>query len=282
MITVTEIRRLADVLEVGPPVVDHDYVLGCFLHYLALQPEVQEGWIFKGGTALRKCYFADYRFSEDLDFTAIKAVSAVAMQNVINHAKHKMQEALGIKTDKHDAEVEAIADDYGEESFEAKIYYEGPWQYGGTPRSLRIHVNRDEQLLFPPRTLPIIHAYSDDQELVKTSLRVYALEEVFAEKLRAFSGQRKWAIARDVYDLHMLSKSSVNIEAALQAFPQKCSAKGIALSQLDVAKVEWRRREYENNWRNNLEYLVPTKAKAVFEEAWNTALEFLARGLRGV
>ncbi len=24
---------------------------------------------FKGGTALKKCYFADYRFSEDLDFT---------------------------------------------------------------------------------------------------------------------------------------------------------------------------------------------------------------------
>lgn len=27
--------------------------------------------MFKGGTALKKCYFGDYRFSEDLDFTAI-------------------------------------------------------------------------------------------------------------------------------------------------------------------------------------------------------------------
>ncbi|WP_353616855.1 nucleotidyl transferase AbiEii/AbiGii toxin family protein [Cytophaga sp. FL35] len=26
--------------------------------------------MFKGGTCLRKCYFPDYRFSEDLDFTS--------------------------------------------------------------------------------------------------------------------------------------------------------------------------------------------------------------------
>jgi predicted nucleotidyltransferase component of viral defense system len=30
---------------------------------------------FKGGTALKKCYFGDYRFSEDLDFTLIAETS---------------------------------------------------------------------------------------------------------------------------------------------------------------------------------------------------------------
>lgn len=34
-------------------------------------PECRDNLIFKGGTCLRKCYFEDYRFSEDLDFTAI-------------------------------------------------------------------------------------------------------------------------------------------------------------------------------------------------------------------
>jgi uncharacterized protein len=29
---------------------------------------------FKGGTALKGCYFADYRFSEDLDFTLREAL----------------------------------------------------------------------------------------------------------------------------------------------------------------------------------------------------------------
>ena len=33
------------------------------------QSPLRKRLLFKGGTALKKCYFADYRFSEDLDFT---------------------------------------------------------------------------------------------------------------------------------------------------------------------------------------------------------------------
>lgn len=32
--------------------------------------ELRESIVFKGGTALRKCYFQEYRYSEDLDFSA--------------------------------------------------------------------------------------------------------------------------------------------------------------------------------------------------------------------
>ena len=31
--------------------------------------KLKETMIFKGGTALKKCYFGDYRFSQDLDFS---------------------------------------------------------------------------------------------------------------------------------------------------------------------------------------------------------------------
>ncbi len=279
MITVAEVRRLAESLEIGPPVVDHDYVLGCFLHYLALQPEVQSGWIFKGGTALRKCYFSEYRFSEDLDFTAITPLRAPMMRHLIDAAKNSMQEALGISVSPPSAEIEILADDYGKESFDAKIYYEGPWQYGGTPRSLRIHVNHEEELCFPPPTLPIIHLYSDKPELPKVSLKVYGLEEICSEKLRAFSGQRKWAIARDVYDLYMLSQRNIDLAAVVQAFPKKCLAKDLDPSRLNLAKVTNKRREYESNWRDNLEYLVPASTKVLFEEAWRVALQLLTQAI---
>jgi hypothetical protein len=78
----------------------------------------------------------------------------------------------------------------------------------------------------------------------------------------------------------MLAKSSVDSDAALAAFPQKCAAKGISLAELDIAKVIQRRIEYENNWHNSLEYLMPTISKAVFAEAWNTALKLLSRVLK--
>ena len=72
-------------------------------------------------------------------------------------------------------------------------------------------------------------------------------------------------------------KSSVDSDAALAAFPQKCAAKSITPAEIDVAKVVQRRMEYENNWRNSLEYLVPATSKARFEETWDTALKFLAQ-----
>jgi hypothetical protein len=39
-------------------------LVGLFEH-----PLLKSGLIFKGGTALKKCYFGEYRFSEDLDFS---------------------------------------------------------------------------------------------------------------------------------------------------------------------------------------------------------------------
>ncbi|MEZ4424280.1 MAG: nucleotidyl transferase AbiEii/AbiGii toxin family protein [Gemmatimonadota bacterium] len=39
---------------------------------LGSSARLREHLIFNGGTCLRKCYIADYRFSEDLDFTAVR------------------------------------------------------------------------------------------------------------------------------------------------------------------------------------------------------------------
>lgn len=71
-----------------------------------------------------------------------------------------IQDSIGIRTDNQDTKVDVIQDDYGKESFEAKIYYEGPWIYGGSSRSLQVHVNRDELILFPAQMKSITHAYT--------------------------------------------------------------------------------------------------------------------------
>ena len=55
-------------------VIERDYVLAWFLTGLAGHP-LREVLAFKGGTALRRCWFEDYRFSEDLDFTLIRPIT---------------------------------------------------------------------------------------------------------------------------------------------------------------------------------------------------------------
>lgn len=277
MISIGEVQRIAGALGLEPRVIDHDYALGCYLCFLGNQATVQKKWLFKGGTALRKCYFEEYRFSEDLDFTVLGIISVENLRNVLRSANIAMQDAIGIRTDEREIVVDVIEDDYGKESYEARIYYFGPWNYGGSPRSIRIHTNRDESLVFPTNMLSVFHQYSDREELPAAFIQVYSLEEMMAEKLRAFSGQRKQAIPHDIFDLYHLSRNVESVDKVVETFPQKCQAKGISLDAIDLDKVMARKPEYENNWRQGLEYLVPTNLKVSFEVAWQTSIRLLEK-----
>jgi predicted nucleotidyltransferase component of viral defense system len=52
-------------------VLEKDYALGYLLTGMASVSALHDALVLKGGTALRKFYFAGYRFSEDLDFSAV-------------------------------------------------------------------------------------------------------------------------------------------------------------------------------------------------------------------
>lgn len=55
--------------------IERDYALGYVLAGMAKEPALADSLAFKGGTALRKLFFGDYRFSEDLDFSAMAVPS---------------------------------------------------------------------------------------------------------------------------------------------------------------------------------------------------------------
>src|SRR3990167_11541416 len=50
-------------------VIEQDYVLSWLLVGIFNHPKLRSFLVFKGGTALKKMYFGEYRFSEDLDFS---------------------------------------------------------------------------------------------------------------------------------------------------------------------------------------------------------------------
>ncbi|MGO7388719.1 nucleotidyl transferase AbiEii/AbiGii toxin family protein, partial [Rhizobium ruizarguesonis] len=51
--------------------IELDYALSWFLTELAIHG-LGKNIALKGGTALRRCHFGEYRFSEDLDFTLLE------------------------------------------------------------------------------------------------------------------------------------------------------------------------------------------------------------------
>jgi predicted nucleotidyltransferase component of viral defense system len=60
-------------LRIREDVLEQDYCLAWLLNALA-GSDLHRILALKGGTALKRCYFADYRFSEDLDFTLREAL----------------------------------------------------------------------------------------------------------------------------------------------------------------------------------------------------------------
>lgn len=72
MITRQRIIGRADEDGVPASTVERDYVLTHCLVAVSRLPEAAS-LVFKGGTALRICYFDDYRYSADLDFSLGKS-----------------------------------------------------------------------------------------------------------------------------------------------------------------------------------------------------------------
>lgn len=277
MISSSEIKRIAGINGIDPMIIERDYIIGCYLHHIANKQVLQEDWIFKGGTCLKKCYFYDYRFSEDLDFTIQTNQKVKDIKTILGDINQSIQNNLGIRFDFQDIVVDVIQDDYGRESFEVKNYYRGPLEYRGSPPALKLHLNRDEIICFPPKKMKIDHNYSDKGDLPESSILSYSLEEALIEKCRAVAGQRKFAIARDLYDIYKLTQQKIDIKKSFNAFEKKCRIKGISKRNLDLNQIIQKKNVYFINWQQNLEYLIPEDQKISFESAWECTIGLLKK-----
>ena len=101
MIPQRDLSRIANALlqpgarRIPEAVIERDYCLAWFLTALARHP-LREYLAFKGGTALRRCWFENYRFSEDLDFSLIKPIELDSILAGLDEIFADMQTAAGI------------------------------------------------------------------------------------------------------------------------------------------------------------------------------------------
>lgn len=268
MIPEAAVKALARRQRVDPAVIDRDHALGVVLS--ALNPHaVLEGWVFKGGTCLRKCHFGDYRFSEDLDFTVTSRLDVFGARSTVV-ACGAAAAAQGVQLVFDDMRVEVMDDEYGRESIEIKVPYRGALRMGSA-QNVQFHLSADEDLAFDTLSLPLLHPYDDAQGL-GCDIRTYALEEILAEKLRAAAGQRRYAVARDIYDIASLVRRGADKGQALSALPRKAERKGLDLSGA-ATRFRGRRSEFEVSWERTLKYLVFDATG--FEEAFSITADLL-------
>lgn len=211
MILQREIIDKAQEWKVPPDTVDKDYVLGHFLS--AFVAHYPHQLIFKGGTCLRKCYFENYRFSEDLDFTASDK-NFVLEQKTVNEIAEMATKNTGILFDV--GKLKPIVSDDKPKGFQIFIKYWGanhsknqrPLPPNRWHTKIKLEISTDEIVILPIANRSIIHLYSDKLTGSETS-DCYNLTEVISEKLRALK-QRSYTAPRDFYDLYYLTQNFTN------------------------------------------------------------------------
>ncbi len=96
MLLQSEIINVAKARNVKTATIDKDWVLAHFLNAIFSVENIEKILVFKGGTCLKKCYFEDYRFSEDLDFTLLDK-SFEINENLINRIIRYAEKTSGAK-----------------------------------------------------------------------------------------------------------------------------------------------------------------------------------------
>jgi len=177
-------------------VLERDYCLAWFLIGLS-QSKLRHLLIFKGGTALKRCHFAEYRFSEDLDFTLQRSAEFAQIREGLEEVYELVAQASGIRFAFEREDRQAHVNTY---TF--YLRYQGPLP---TPNTVKVDITISEVLHFPVEQLLVLRAYPEFEDVPEDRpIGVYSLKEIATEKVVALQDRARNE-PRDLYDLWFLT-----------------------------------------------------------------------------
>ncbi len=220
MITKDELKEYAKITNLNIGQAEKDYFQTILL--FILYQEYGNELVFKGGTALKKCYGLD-RFSEDLDFTCLKEIDIKKIEN-------------GLK--RFNLEFESETNSY-KEGLKIILRINGPLYVGirNSLCKLVIDFSFRENVLLKPLIKSIGRFL---EEIPQFDVFVMQEKEILAEKIRAIMTRNK---ARDVYDLWFLLNKNTSfdkefVEKKLAYYKNKWDKKDF-INKLMLKEIIW-------------------------------------------
>jgi len=261
MIEQKEINKIATQSRVSDRQIEKDYVLSWLLFAISQNEILYNALGFKGGTVLKKAYFEDYRFSEDLDFTLIR-------ENVSNE-QIKQEFSNLFDFIKEEANIDMRIDPKKwiiHESGSSQFYidYVASLQGNMGSRDLKIDITRGEILETEIETKTIFRNYSDLKE--DFQVQCYSLAEVLIEKMTALMGRTE---PRDLYDFWYLTEiEKMKISGYLFEFQNKAQHKRQDPKRF-LEKVLSKETAFKRDWEKKLVSQIHNlpKYEEVFREA---------------
>jgi len=244
MIEPKEINKVAAASRVNDRQIEKDYVLSWVLFAISKNEILNNALVFKGGTVLKKAYFEDYRFSEDLDFTLIdESVTNEQIKTEFNNLFDFIKEEANI--DMLIDEKKWTIHETGSPQF--YIEYVASLQGNMGSRDLKIDITRGEILETAIEHRNIYRNYSDLEEDFK--LQCYSLAEVLIEKMTALMGRTE---PRDLYDFWYLTEvKRLNVAEYTIPFDNKAKNKNHDPKQL-IEKVLKKETAFKRDWEKKL------------------------------
>jgi predicted nucleotidyltransferase component of viral defense system len=227
-------------------ILERDYCLAWFLVGLSRTP-LRERLVFKGGTALKRCYFGDYRFSEDLDFTLRGDVPFEVIRGELEPVFAEVRRATGvtIRFARQDTQSH-------QNSHTFYLSYEGPLPATAKPKEVKVDITIREEVVFPPEPRRVLRAYGEYQDLPEDAeILVYSLDEIAAEKVVALLDPARNE-PRDLYDIWFLtSDGHVDLRHLTHALEKKWAFRGKKLADAREA-LDAKEARYKKLWEMRL------------------------------
>jgi hypothetical protein len=258
------IREAAERCHVPQPVIEKDYALSYILAGIAAHRALSNTLVFKGGTALKKLFFGDYRFSEDLDFSTIDAPKEVMLETAIRESVAEAGVSLSAQGPfrlELERYLERDPHPGGQEAFVIRVQF--PWHPSPLCR-IKVEITHDEPVLLAPQKRFLIHGY---EENLAAEVCCYQLDEIVAEKLRALLQMRQklldrgWSRprARDYYDLwRILTEFGGTLEQSRikPILDKKCVHRGVTYLEWDDLFGQELVSEASRSWNATLKPFV--------------------------
>lgn len=224
MLSLTNLKKIAGRERVPQGTIEKDFVLSVALQLIAQMP-IESQLIFKGGTAIKKIYYSDARFSEDLDFT----VQKLSKEQTIKEFERTFNTQIieGIEFGKMKKEETS-------EGLKATLKYRGPLAYSN---SIRFDFSFRDNVFQKPLQQILLDTY----QLGEHSITVLSIEELFAEKIHALGSR---TAPRDLFDVWYLLKKGhhPNPELAHKKFAyyhEKLNLQKIG-KNMEIMKTDWK------------------------------------------
>jgi len=234
VIPTEEIREKARENSIPESTIERDYAQNLILKNLS-----KINMVLKGGTGIRKIYIENYRFSDDLDFTLKENINTNDLKRLLKEIILDSRNESGISF------YERISLSENINGFESSIYFQ-LLRSRGSPIKLKIDITNqnNEEIILPIIERKVIHLYSDE---LNEKVKVYALEEILAEKTRAFFERTR---PRDLYDVWYLHYR-VDLKDILPIIHGKFEYRDV---EFNTSTLDNKKADFENAWNNSLKH----------------------------